>query len=709
MNRRFVSLLPAAFLACAPAVVSAADADGIETAAAEPTKLSPVTVEGKKEAGPTYNIDTASSGTKTGTPLLETPQSIQVITRELIEDQDARILDDVLRNVAGVMPGGYYGDYDYFRIRGFDASGYAFLDGLPMSKGTVTNNKEIFGLESVEIVRGPAAVLYGAGSLGGLVNLVSKRPREENFADLEISTGRYLDVEPAIDAGAVLAKGLSARVNALYRDEGSFTDFGERQRFYIAPSLTWQIADSTELTVLTSYTDNEDKLGFPLPAEGTVLPNPNGKIPLSRYIGDPDQPIRIQDEISNLGYQFTHRFSDNWSLRQNARYTKAEQVWDNVTYPGALLDDKRTLTRYPLFLDGNTDNWDIDTSVIGEFDTGTIQHRLLIGVERYEENSFNAYAYGEDPDGTGFPIDLFEPDYSTTLPERPASLGPGYRTKTAQTGIYVQDQLSLADWTLTIGARYDESEVDSGSANRDYDVTPRAGLTWQFVPGVAVYANYSESFLPQSGQLLGGGNAKPETGDNREVGIKGDLLDGRLLFSAAIYELLRENLTTAVPNQPEVVVQTAKARSRGFEIDGSYEILPGWTTQLAYTYIDAETTEEQTLYGVTTPKGTRLINVPKNIASLWSRYNIQTGAFAGLGAGLGVRHYSDQSGDTNDTFSLPEYTLVNAALYWTRGPIRLQANLNNLFDEEYYVGSYDRLYVLPSTPSEWTASLRYSF
>ncbi|MDP9139706.1 MAG: TonB-dependent receptor plug domain-containing protein, partial [Pseudomonadota bacterium] len=270
MKPRFALLLPAVFLACAPAAVFAADADGIETAAAEPTKLSPVTVEGQKEAGPTYSIDSASGATKTGTPLLETPQSIQVITRELIEDQDARILDDVLRNVAGVMPGGYYGDYDYFRIRGFDASGYTYLDGMPMSKGSVTNNKELFGLEKVEVVRGPAAVLYGAGSLGGLVNLVSKRPRDENFADLEISTGRYLDVEPAVDAGAVLGKGLSTRINALYRDEGSFTDFGERQRLFIAPSLSWQIADSTELTVLTSYTDNEDRLGFPLPAVGTV-------------------------------------------------------------------------------------------------------------------------------------------------------------------------------------------------------------------------------------------------------------------------------------------------------------------------------------------------------------------------------------------------------------------------------------------------------
>ncbi len=709
MKHRIQLLLPAVFLACVPCASLAAEDDSAAKTAAEPVQLSPVTVEMTKDAGPTYSIDTASSATKAGTPLLETPQSVQVISRELIEDQDARILDDVLRNVAGVMPGGYYGDYDYFRIRGFDASGYTYLDGLPMSKGSVTNNKELFGLEKVEVVRGPAAVLYGAGSLGGLVNLVSKRPRDENFADLEISTGRYLDVEPAVDAGAVLGKGLSARINALYRDEGSFTDFGERQRFYIAPSLSWQIADSTELTVLTSYTDNEDKLGFPLPAVGTVLPNPNGKIPLSRYIGDPDQPIRIQDEVTNVGYEFTHRFSESWSLRQNARYTKAEQIWDNVTYPGALLDDLRTLTRFPLFLDGNTDNWDIDTSVIGEFATAAIQHRLLIGVERYEENAFNAYGYGADPDGTGFPIDLFDPDYSGTLPTRADTDFEPYRTKTAQTGIYVQDQLSLADWTLTVGARYDESEVDSGSANRDYDLTPRAGLTWQFLPGIAAYANYSESFLPQSGQLLGGGNAEPETGDNREAGIKGELLDGRLMFSAAVYELQRQNLTTAVPDQPQFVVQTAEARSRGFEIDGSYEILPGWTTQLAYTFIDAETTEEQTLYGVTTPKGTRLINVPKNIASLWSRYNIQAGSFAGLGAGLGVRHYSDQSGDTNDTFSLPEYTLVNAALYWTRGPVRLQANLNNLLDEEYYVGSYDALYVLPGTPREWTASLRYSF
>ncbi len=698
------------------------------TGEASTATLDAVTVRASYIAGSSYGSDGASSATKTDTPLLQTPQSVQVVTQELMRDQASITLEDALRNVAGVMPGGYYGTYDFFRIRGFDAAGYTYLDGLSVSKNSIMVNRELFGLEQVEVVKGPASTLYGAGSPGGLVNLVSKRPQRANFVEPQFTAGSRHYYEPALDANAVLdADGtLYGRLNFLYRSLDGFSDFSGATHFYVAPALTWDLNPATRLTLLTSYQRDDNKMGFPLPAVGTVLPNPNGQIPITRNIEEPDRPGRTQEWNLNAGYELTHRIDQIWSLRQNLRYTWDRFDWDQILYPAGFSDSSlRSLNRSAYFRSGRMGTFGADNSALADFGLWHMRHRLVLGLDYYYEVSD---AVGQFVAGSvaGLPLDLFDPHYdSSVLPQRPADLGPLSRTNTRQLGVYVQDQVELTSrLTLTAGGRLDRagSETD-GAGQNPHKFTPRAGLTYEFVDGLAAYLNFSQSFLPQSGSLASGAPALPETGRNLETGLKGELYGGRLRFTAAAYRLRRENVASGIITDPSHVTQSGGQRSRGFELDAALRPLRGWDLLLAYAYTDSAVLSAENADSIGRP----LRGVPRNSASLWSRYTLPDGALRGFGFGIGGNYYTHQAGcdptalgaacelptDSQgnslygQSFDLPSYFLLNAALYYERGPLRAQLKANNLLDRTYYAGSYDALYVQPGAPRTLLGTVSY--
>ena len=704
----------------APAAVQTQTADATTT-------LQAVTVKSSRAAESDYGTDSASSATKTDTPLLQTPQSIQVVTRELIEDQASLKLEDVLRNVAGVMPGGYYGTYDFFRIRGFDAAGYTYLDGLSVSKNSIMINRELYGLEQVEVVKGPASTLYGAGSAGGLVNMVSKRPQRDNFVQPEFTAGSWHYYQPALDANAVLNadRTLYGRLNLLYRSQDNYVDFANQDRLYLAPSLSWDIGPDTRLTLLTSYQKDDNKMGFPLPAVGTVLPNPNGQLPISRYIGEPAQPARVQEWAANAGYELTHRINQTWSLRQNLRYTWDRFNWDDVLYPAGLSSDLRSLNRLPYFRSGRMGTFGADNSALADFSLGGVRNRVVLGLDYYYEISAAAGAYAISSANPNLPLDLFNPQYGSVVPPRPDNLGPLDVQNTRQLGFYVQDQVELSKrLTLTLGAREDRAGTEStGVGQGSHKLTPRAGLTYEVIDGLAAYLNYSNSFLPQAASLSNGAPAQPETGRNLEAGVKGDLYGGRLRYTAAAYQLRRQNVVSSNPATPDIVTQSGEQRSRGLELDSALRLLPGWDLTLAYSYIDAKVMHDLNSEAIGRP----LRGVPRNSASLWSRYSIQQGTLRGLGFGLGGNWYTHQAGCDpttlvnpasgnascelpvayGESFDLPSYFLLNAALYYQRGPLRVQLNADNLLDRRYYSGSYDGLYVSPGTPRNLLGTVSY--
>jgi len=658
------------------------------------------------EAPQAYAVEEASTATKTNTRLLETPQAVTVIPRALIQDQGAQKVEDIIRNSAGVNIGGFFGEWDYYRIRGFDV-GYTatYLDGLLLDSAP---GEEPWALEQVEVVKGPASTLYGQGPLGGLVNLVSKKPKPENFAEVQFSLGSFESYETAIDAGWVAnsSNSLYARVVGFYRQADSFVDFASSERIYIAPSLTWEIGPDTKLTLLLSYKVDTDNLAYALPARGTILPNAHGRLPLNRYIGNPELGNGETERTFRLGYQFEHQFNEHLSLRQNFRYYWLYSTSSNLSYPAELLEDDRTLGLAGYANVARYDGFRIDTALDGKFETWGIKHTVTAGVdyrfsqERYDQRDAVDLVY----------LDIYNPNYGA-MPKY--VYGPSYLSKDSydDLGFYFQEQAKFFDQvTLTAGVRYDRSSYDAHPGDYDDEaVTPKVGLTYEFVKGVALYANYSQSYNPQWSSTDALGNpVKPETGENWEAGLKFNLFGGKWTGLISVYDLTRQNVATdniSTPDPTDAIV-TGEQRSRGFEFETAARLAPGLDFTAAYSYIDAKITNDNVL-----PVGSRIVAVPEHSVNAWLKYTIQEGPLKGLGFGVGGRYYTQQVADETYTtkFDLPAYGLIDAAVYYERGPFRAQVNVDNLLDREYFVGSYSDLYVLPGEPLNIKATIGWKF
>lgn len=657
-----------------------------------------------------YVVASTTAGSKMDAMLLDVPQSITVVDRELLNDQGAYKLDDALKNVAGVMPGGYYEAWDYYRIRGFDASFNTYVDGLRGGNGMA---EEIFGLESVEVLKGPSSTLYGQSVLGGIVNLRSKVPRPDAFAQVEFTGGSYGFYEPAIDAGASLNRShtLYARINLLYRPTGSFVDYVNRHRAYVAPALTWDIRPDTQLTLLGKYQHDTGHMGFPLPAEGTVLPNPNGEIPISRFVGEPSNPNLVSEVNKQFAYQLSHRFSDSISFYQNARVAWYENHWDKLLYPAFLGSDDRTLYRYPLSYQQEWSTYGADTGVRLRAKTGRLQHNLVGGVDYYREPSrYNEESINFNDPSAYMPLNVFNLVYGTPFsPISPVASGD---TRTQYVGLYLQDRMQLTErLSLTAGGRFDfvsNRDFSQPDSNNNNAFSPRVGSTYRPAPSVALYADYSKSFLPQTGMLYDGSStgafASPETGDQWEGGVKTSLLSGRMVNTISVYRLTRSNLLTPDPNHPNFYLLTGKQRSKGVEVETTFQLHRTWNLILAYAFTEAYVVEDNMI-----PVGTRTQNVPKHTLNVWSTYELQHGWLRGVGFGFGERYYTDQSGDLLDTFSIPEYGLAEASIFYRRGHLGWQVNAYNLADKRYFTGSYNDVYVQPGSPRSIHTTISWRF
>jgi len=655
---------------------------------------------------------TAALSTKSSVPLSETPQNIQILSGALLADQGDIRLDEALRNVAGVMPGGYYNSFDYFRIRGFDAAGFIYLDGLKYDTN-VTTNVELSGLEQIEVVKGPASSLYGGGSLGGLVNLVSKRPRPETFATLSVGGGSFGSYEISGDAGMTLddSGDLYGRINASMRRDGTWVDYAEGlHRTYIAPSLTWNIGDSTSITFLTSYQHDNMYSGMPLPAKGFIIPDPNGQIPVSRFIGEPGDTDKLSFSRGSFGYEFRHRFNDWLSVRQNLRYVTTNSRWINILYPAFVdytVPTAPILYTYPLSLIENVSIFGVDTALEATFNTGPVSHTLNVGVDYFRDNDSSFWAqvnYNFPSDYVG--IDLFHPVYGAAIPAQP-NIAQSL-THIGNTGVYVQDHAAWGPVTLTAGLRWDDDDTLSGfggfnTPSHANAIVPRLGVTYEAIPGVVAYASYSGSFQPQSGTLASGDPAKPEHGTQWEAGVKLALLEGRLNAAASLFSLTRSNVVTSDPLNPLIVVQTGQQRSQGFELDGQAQLGDGWQLLAAYTFVDAKVTKDN-VFAI----GSRPSNVPPQSLSLWAKYTVQDGLLKGLAGSLGGSFYASQWGDLPNSFKLPAYELLNANISYDFGAYSLQVNVKNLLDKRYAAGSYNDIYVNPGAPRSVMAQLTWN-
>ncbi|MCP9928792.1 TonB-dependent siderophore receptor [Cyanobium sp. CH-040] len=654
-----------------------------------------------------YQVPDASVGSRTPTPLRNLPFSVQVVPQRLLQDRDVQGLNEALRTVVGVIPdNSSQSAFQSFTIRGF--SGRDILRNGLRDDTNITTRSPIPNIERIEVLQGPAGALFGQGSPGGTVNIITKKPLATPHYIVEGTIGNFETYEGSIDfTGPIDRDGnLLYRFIAGARTSDTFIDFFDTRSYLIAPSISWQISPNTRLTVEGEYSVAESPNDRGLPAAGTVLPNVNGRLPRSRFIGEPDDKLDKNNRDNlRLGYILDHQFNSDWKFQNSFRVSFLNSP-QNSLFPTNLLDDQRTLER-GLFStsDQSQDNWAIDTNVVGRFKTGSVGHRVLLGLD-YNRDFYSA----SSREFTLDPIDIFDPVYGQTR-RRLVESFPKDTFLTENIGVYLQDQIDLLpQLKLLIGGRVDWArqrfEFGDGSNESQEDVafSPRLGVVYQPSDVHAFYASYSRSFLQNVGSTFDDSTFEPERGTQYEVGVKSDWIKGRLSTTLALYEITRSNVLTEDPLNPNFSVQTGEQRSRGVELTATGTILPGWNIVAGYAYTDAEVSDDNTIR-----VGNQLNNVPENAASLWTTYEIQEGSLQGLGFGLGLFYVGERQGDLENSFQLPGYTRTDISLFYKREQFRIGLNIENIFDTRYFESSQSDLRVSYGAPLTVRATVSWKF
>lgn len=646
-----------------------------------------------EEAGSEYVIPDASLTLRTNTPIRDTPSSVQVIPQQVIEDQKATSVSDIVRNASGAnFATDSGGRNESFILRGFEAE--EFRNGFRGDFFSSRTQTELANIDRVEILKGPASVLFGRAEPSGIINFVTKQPLREPFYKVKFTAGSFDFYRPTLDFTGPLTEdgSLAYRLNAAYENAGSFRDGVETERFFVAPTLSWQISDDTELTLEYSYLNDIRPID-----DGLVVLSDDevADIPFSTVIGDPD--VRLRTEESRAELYLDHRFNDNLSLRSRLRYTTAATNRAGRTLNGAgPSEDDRN---FPVSEGrGNQffETFAIQNDLIGKFNTGSVEHTVLFGLE-YAIGFSNFRAEVRD---SGL-FDIFNPSAFVRPTNEPFELRGLGESQTDSFGIYLQDQIAILDnLQLVIGGRFDifnsetENLLDGETSETNADAfSPRVGIVYRPIDPVSLYGSYTRSFTPVGGTDFDGDPFDPERGTSFEIGVKTDIIKDRLFSTLAFYDTTLTNVTTADPDNLGFSIQTGKQRSRGVELDVQGEILPGWNVFAGYAYTDAEVIEDNEI-----PVGNRLRNVPEHNFNLWTTYTLQRGSLAGLGFGAGVFFIGERAGDLDNSFFVDGYTRVDAAIYYKRENYRFALNFKNLFDAEFIEGALRREAVYPGAP-----------
>jgi iron complex outermembrane receptor protein len=669
-------------------------------------QLPPVHVEGTVRGGGRWAArgfvaEETAAGTKTDTPLLDIPQAINIVTRAEIEAQGSQNIADALRYTPGVFTQYSATDlrYDWLTVRGFTPP-LRYLDGLRLpfgARGYAQPRIEPYGLDRLEVLKGPASVLYGQSAPGGLLNMVSRRPTALPQHEVELQTGTRDRLQGAFDLSGPLdeAGEFSYRLTGLYRQADAETQFLDERRVFIAPALTWRPTAETSLTLLAQYQKISSDGGGAaqgLPAIGTLLDNRNGRISTRRSLGEPGYDHFSSEQIM-AGWAFEHRFDQTWTVRQNFRYAHVDTDTQRVQAIG-LSPDQRSVSRYGWAFPEISDVFTIDNQAQADFTTGPVRHRLLIGLDYQREDT----TYEESQLVAVRSLDLFNPVYGASIARPPMATRISQGRN--QTGVYAQDELRLDNWVLTMGGRYDWADAHTDtytvSTRRstvvkqdDGEFTGRIGLVYRFDNGLAPYASYSTSFQPTSGTNRLGTPFEPTTGAQIEAGIRYQPpgLNSFVAFSG--YRLTQKNVTTPDPTDTRYNTQTGEARVRGLELEGKASLAEGLNVSVSYAYTESEVTRANRAAGASI-RGKQLPFVPNHQASAWLDYTFRDSALAGLGLAGGARYIGASYGEVNNVYRSDSVTLFDAALRYDVGRIapslqgaQLAVNALNVFDKEY--------------------------
>jgi len=612
---------------------------------------------------------------KVNAPTIETPRAVSTVGREELDERNVQRLDEAFRYRSGVLSG-HYGadnDTDWFKVRGFDQATYQ--DGLRIYRtGYYQWLPEPYGLQSVDVFKGPASILYGEAPAGGLVNAVSKRPTAERRGEVNLQVGNRHHRQLGIDTSGPLTESgdVRYRMVGMAKQRDGDLDNTENERYYFAPSLEVDVNDDTSLTFLASVQKDDAIPTNPFKLTyGSVEDTPFGKVDPQTSYGEPDYDTNERTQAS-LGYELRHQLNDTWRFEQNLRYSHLDLTLRSTYILARQSGSDRKAYRGLVYRDGDIESWMLDNRLVGTWYGDRTENTLMVGLG-YQDLGLD----GQEADISGFgdPIDIFDPQYGNYTPVSDDQLTEREIDK-RQTGLYLQDQLRIDDrWVLLGSVRYDQAKTDN--VNRTDGTTQRAdddqiswsgGVMYLGDHGINPYLSYTESFEPQASADSNGRLYEPLEGEQWEAGVKVAPRSWDGYFTAAVFDLEQRNslVTTGGGRQEQVGEQ----RSRGLELESVGYLTDQLQLTTAYTYTDAESEGDE-----------RKTLIPRHQASAWLDYRFQEGAMAGLKLGGGVRYVGES---IYKQITVPDYTLVDAmASYDFADSWRAQVNVNNVTDKEY--------------------------
>lgn len=670
-----------------------------------------------------YLAKRTAAGTKTDTALAEVPRSISVATREQMDDRNVHSLDDAVRYMPGITASSYGSDTraDWLRVRGFEPT--QFLDGLPLPNGVYANPKqETWNLDRLALLRGPASSLYGQTPPGGLLDMVSRRPGAESSNEIQLQYGsdnhrqiNFASTGKIDDEGQFLYS-----LSGVVRDSGTQIDHVDNKRYNIAPSLTWNIDEDTRFTLLTQFTRDDTGITSQfLPIQGTRIDMPFGDVSHHKNLGDPDWEYYDRTYYA-LGYAFEHRFNDVWQFRQNLRYTKSDLSFQAITvgaYPFTQVDNAGNVGRSTTSTDEDISQFAVDNNFQADFDTGDIRHTLLLGLDHQRSNTHYTSIFGSAP-----ATNVVSPIYGQTIVRPPRSSAfYDYDQKTYQTGLYIQDQMALDQWRLTLGGREDWVHTgtrffnhdDATNTERDKKFSGNAAISYVFDNGFVPYLSYAESFQPTSKATASPSDSfKPTEGEQWELGLKYQPPGSNTLLSAAVYDLTQKNVSVTTTNADNVSItsQTGEVKVKGLELEAVSDVTENLKVIAAYTLAKSEVQKGDF-------KGNRLQLMPNQQASLWADYTWHNGVLDGFGIGAGARYTGNTYGDQANTWlgKADAYTVFDAAVHYDLGRLdnslkgaSLALNATNLLDKDY-ISTCDGFYCYYGDQRSVVASATYKW
>ena len=686
------------------AAVDAAQQSATEPQKPDATVLPTMVIKDKGLDKIEYGTKTTTTATKTNTPIIEVPQSMTVITRDELTMRGTQLnFTEALRYIPGVTADQFGFDgrgFEYVSMRGFNSLSTAnFRDSLSQQgRGLYFADfiTDPYALERVDVLRGPTSVTFGRGDAGGIINRVTKLPTATPIREIELQYGNFDRKRIAADFGLANKDGtLMFRLVTSALDTDTQVRFpntgGDRaqiRRFYISPSLTWRPTDRTSVTLFGDILNNRSE------ASAFYMATPDGR-PTNTLLGEPNF-TRYSTDQASFSYRLEHKFNETFTARQNFRFMRLDGRYRDIN-PGFDSDtgtrfavDGRTMRRDAFGTRERVDQTVLDTHVEARAHTGPLNHTALIGIDWNRVESSLKYFASTSPTPS---IDIFNPVYNQPMPT-PDFLAIDGVQKIDQVGFYLQDQIRLKQWLLTLSGRHDRVSSDNNInifspaqfTNRDSAYTGRAGLTYLFSNGITPYFSYSQSFLPQSGIDFGDGRAfDPTRASQYEVGIKYQPPGTRSLFTAALFELTKTNVLTPDLRVGGLLTETGEVRARGAELEARAEVFRGLNAIGAFSYVDVKVTESPDGF-----EGKMPMRVPNLTTSGWLDYNLGTlnvDWLRGFFLGGGVRYVGRVFNDQANTSTTPSFTLFDAVLRYDHGPWQFLINANNIFDEHYYTAN----------------------